>query len=538
MAKSPARPKSTARGASKKGSASEPSVTSNKSDDSARESVPLPDALAAAPSEKLAHAIQGHLLSALQAMQRLNEHRPASEQPRWTSQISALQATLQLLHTSFPRDSLSSEAALSEDALDPERTKEFGEKLEQARNAAGLSRQELARRAGISPKTIFNAEAGIIVPTHATLLRLLAVQELGLSSEWVPWQDKGTLGGGSAPNCWIAPGYEPLKMFTALFEILNGRGGSVEQTYAYLDHKSAVNWYQLSNQSQYASMFRARMPLERMARQMTENIGHRRIDMIGLGSGDGKQEVRLVQHLLDDEDSAQDADLRLYLLDISQPLLSAAYQHAAQTLGHHRGVLVQAIQGDFHHWPQYAQFHHTAERAHRRRIVSLIGGSVGNLDNEARFFQHTLIGLAPGDLLLLDVDKIYASPDRPDEIRRKDPAFLKGFPPLHQEWLTGPLRRYIDDAKVVDLQPVLDLSSSVVPGGYTIDALATVKFSDGREKRFSVFRFKRYDLERFAQMMRHLGWELLDEAPFGPDSSHLVGALLLFRRFAASRPVT
>lgn len=316
---------------------------------------------------------------------------------------------------------------------------------------------------------------------------------------------------------------------------MSSRGGSVEQTYAYLDHKSATNWYQLSTQSEYASKYRAKTPLEEMARGILAESQHARFDVIALGSGDAMQEVRLVQHLLDQAEAKNlMGDTRLFLVDISQPLLSVAYQHASKALGQ-RGVYLCAVQGDFHQWPQYTQLHHIEERSHRRRIVCMFGNTIGNLDNEARFFEHTLVGLGIGDLLLVDFLLAYGSPEQPEEIERRDPSLSRPVPPAHVEWLGGPIWRYCKDVVDVNLSYRLDLKCQF-PGAYTLDTIAKVRLRDGRERTFSTFRFKRYDSQRFADTLRQFGWELLADLPFGPDPAKPVMAALLFRKVSHSRP--
>jgi transcriptional regulator with XRE-family HTH domain len=501
----------------------------------APQSIAFPEALAEQPADKLAMTLQSHLVAALQLLERFVHSRPTADQSAWAKQLGCLQTTLRMVHKEYPSEALPPDMASGDGALEPERVQEFGVRVANARKAAGLTRPALARLAGLSEKTIWNVENGKIIPTHATVLRLLFVKELGLTSEQVPWQQKGALDFGAAPNCWIAPGYEPLKMFTDLFEVLNGPGGSVEQTFVYLDHQSAVNWYSLCNQSFYAAKYRARVPLDAMARRILEFARHGRLDVMALGSGDGKQETRLVEHLLNwADESRRAADVRLFLLDVSQPLLSAAYQHAAQTLGKRAGVGVQAIQGDFHQWPRYTQLHHSAERGHRRRLISLIGLTIGNLENEARFFQHTLVGLAPDDLLLLDCLVAVDDPARPDAIRRKDPALLNGPSPEHRAWLSGPLWRYCQDVQDVELQYSLAIPCTV-PGSYGIDVVAKVHLREGQHKRFALFRFKRYDPDRLAEVMRHLGWELLDSATYGPEGPTPFAALLLFRKLSPSR---
>ncbi len=498
----------------------------------------LPSSLADQHLPQLAHAMQAQLLTMLQGIQRCAESRPAAEGSEWQRHIGHMQELLQFLHKTYPTEpGGEDDGVMNDGALDPSRAKEFGEAVSRARKEAGLSPMQLAKLAGIAERTVRNVEAGSNIPTHSTILGLLSVRELGLTLDQVPWKTGPEVNLGSAPNCWIAPGYDPLKMFTELFEIVNGRGGSLEQTYAYLDHKSAVNWYQLANRGQYAAVFRERMPLGKMAEKVVETIGHVGMDIICLGSGDGKQEVRLVEHLLTQHEQQRlraQPDLRLYLLDISQPLLLAGYQHAADMVGQ-RGVYVCAIQGNFHHWPQYTQLHFSDERGHRRRIVCMLGNTLGNLDNEARFFQHTLIGFGPQDLLLVDVQIAQGSTERPNDIPKQDRLLINGLQPEHQEWLSGPLLRYCQNARSVDFHLSLDFRG-VIPGSYSIDVMADVTLEDRRKKRFSVFRFKRYDPKKLAAVIESMGWELLAELPFGPDEATLVRSSLLFRKKALSRP--
>src|SRR6185369_16842728 len=114
-------------------------------------------------------------------------------------QLASLQTSLRMIHKASPTETMPPETASGDEAIDPDRVKEFGRMVDDARKAAGWSRRELARRSGLSEKTIFNVEESINVPTHATVLRLLSVKELGLSSEKVPWQQKTSPDFGSAP---------------------------------------------------------------------------------------------------------------------------------------------------------------------------------------------------------------------------------------------------------------------------------------------------------------------------------------------------
>jgi hypothetical protein len=60
--------------------------------------------------------------------------------------------------------------------------------------------------------------------------------------------------------------------------------------------------------------------------------------------------------------------------------------------------------------------------------------------------------------------------------------------------------------------------------------LATVKLADGRDKRFSVFRFKRYDAPSLIRLLASLGWDCALHQAYGPNPSQPTKTLLLFRR--------
>lgn len=49
----------------------------------------------------------------------------------------------------------------------------FGERIKQARRAAGLSQQELADRIGVSRMSICKYESGAVLPTHDHTIQLM-----------------------------------------------------------------------------------------------------------------------------------------------------------------------------------------------------------------------------------------------------------------------------------------------------------------------------------------------------------------------------
>jgi len=390
--------------------------------------------------------------------------------------------------------------------------KAWGADLVKRRQAAGLSRMVLAGRAGLSESTLRNVETGRRAPTRTTIMHLQSVPELRIDPTPIGEHitDRRRLTQDFSPNCWLTPEYDALKLHNEMTMLLNGRGGHLEQTYLYLDPSSAAAWYSIAEQEDY-TVSRMLMPLDSVAERIAERAGPVGLDVIGLGCGDGKDEVRLTQCLLERH---RNRNLRLYLLDISQPLLCAAYRHAAEALADRAKVSVYAIQGNFHNLQRYTALLHTPERAHRRRIVCLFGNTFANLQNEILFVRNSLMGFAPGDFLLFSVGETMAPADKPEEILSKD-RLLAGKTAetmstgrsLQDRMFCDLLRRYIHGLKSTEIKSVLDFAACPIPGSYAADIRATVKMTSGESKHFSIAYLKRYERRLLDETMIREGWQ-------------------------------
>jgi transcriptional regulator with XRE-family HTH domain len=427
------------------------------------------------------------------------------------------------------------QAMLKHGALPPSPQGQFGDfrvQLRERREAAGMSRAELARRSGVSQTTIRNLEQLRQPLSERTLLRLLSVIELGMDPPSNPaLRDEGR---GPHLNCWLAPGFDPIKALKELVQLANGQGGYVEQSYMYLDPMSAACWLAIAEQEAYASTNRS-VPLERAAHAVVRCAGKGvGLDLFGLGSGDGKLEVSLARDLLARQEQS---DLNLYLVDISQPLLTVAYAHAAEALQDCKGARVAAIQGNFHHLPRYTQLLYTSPRPQRRRLVCMLGVTFGNLENEILFVRNSLHGFSAGDMLLFDVPLVFAPADQPEEIRRRDPWLADRAKVPWQarvvEFLTGPLRRYGRDVRDIELRADLGTGWCPVPGSYAVEIEAVVKGEHGQRRRFTLFHIKRHDPIQLIQTMKGLGWDPIDGWRYGEDGRIAYPHMLyLFRRRA------
>src|SRR5262249_6265721 len=138
---------------------------------------------------------------------------------------------------------------------------------------------------------------------------------------------------GVVPTSWLASDYDPSQMITTMVEQLNGAGGWLEQTTAYLDYQSAKDWIDISSSPSYLESFSNTSALEQVARHIVAESGAGGLDVIALGSGDAKREIKLVEYLLQHSRAHGISDIRLFLLDISHSLLTVGHGNAREALG-------------------------------------------------------------------------------------------------------------------------------------------------------------------------------------------------------------
>jgi transcriptional regulator with XRE-family HTH domain len=392
---------------------------------------------------------------------------------------------------------------------------DFAQQLRELRERKGLTREELAAAVRASASTVKAIELGQRQPSPALRAVLLRVLDVAPARE----------DGGSVLNCWIAPGFSALGLLDSLIATVNGQGGALEQSNLYLDHLSAAAWCGLVQGRDYHSRFGVQF--RECAAQIERLTRGGGLDVVALGCGDGRREVALVTALLQ---PGEPADLRLYLLDISQPLLSEAYTHAARTLDGYRGVSVTAVQGNFHDLPRYGQLLYRPEASHRRRVVTMLGGTMGNLDNELRWISDALSGFSGGDLFLCDLTRGYTDDIDRVAIERADPALRNGglIPEgAAAEFFLGPLLRYQRGPRPhIELRHELG-PACVVPASYQIDQVATVTRPGERSRRFVVGRSRRYNVGALGKALKALGWQMRSEVQ--PDPSGPI-SLVLFER--------
>lgn len=406
--------------------------------------------------------------------------------------------------------------------IDSEAVATFPTVLRRRREEAGLTVRELSALSGISSSLLKQIEEGTRRVTPRTVRQLLTVPALRLESDpAVPMIYPATRGNRSEPlNFWLAPNFDPVGMLEDLKSRLQTPGGVIEQTYAYLDHQSAIDYCKMVNDPKYTIGYRNMIPLDQAAAEIAAREGRRRIDIVALGAGDGKLETRFAQALVAQQ---EEPDLRFYLLDISQPLLSKAHRTARDALDDIRGVAVFGMQGSFHFLPLFEQIFYSPSR--RQRVFTLLGGTLCNLDDVPRFFRESLRAAQPGDYVVVDFQTVYAPSNDLASIRKNDPALNNPLSPGLCTWLGGPFQRY---AGASDVRFSLQVEQTCsVPGGYSLEAMANV-VRDNQLLSWRFSRFTRVDRDAFAEVMASIGWKCVWAPQFGSSERNFM--LMLLRK--------
>ncbi|MFO0580020.1 MAG: helix-turn-helix transcriptional regulator [Polyangia bacterium] len=457
---------------------------------------------------------------------------PADDAARWTPHLAEVQRLLETLERA-PSSTARSEGPT------PAQLRTFGQLLRDRRNAAGLSRGALARKALLSDATIKFIETARHPPSRATLIRLVGVAPLGLT-----WDDVAGLAGAAEPPVLSSPGgiedgppertrwfladdFDWLRLVTERDRLLRGPGGYVPAQLAYVDPHNAIEYLAYLNHCATAGEPRAALPLDAMAQKIAEQMLGARLQILALGAGEGTIETRLVHAL---SEHLRRPELELWLIDQSLPLLCVAHQRAVAALGTHPAVRLRFLAEDLVQLARHAPLA-AADAERPQRLFVLLGGTLAELDPETRFLRHGLVGSAPGDLLLLDVEVALAPPDKPDEIRRRERLLKQPVPAPLREWLATPFWRADRGVCAVDLTVALD-TQGVLPGSYALSVVARVQSSTRPERCFTLPLFKRYDPEALAAFLGGCGWERVTQLAYGQGSRHMA---ILFRRCADER---
>lgn len=351
-------------------------------------------------------------------------------------------------------------------------------------------------------------ESGERMPGIETVERLANV--LGVSAAWLAY--------GAPPmrrilNCRTAPGFEITSLAEEVQSRLLGCGGRVDQSWLYLDPWGAAQYARIA--LGYKSL-----PIQKAATKILMECRDA-LTVIALGSGTCRHEARLAQVLTQAQSAAFDegeARVELFLVDSSPTLLGKGYRHSVETLEKYNLPIV-AVEGDFTKLASYMDYFNSGGGP-RRRVITMLGYTIGNFANEVAMVRDSLVGAARDDFFLVD----YVVNGAPDPILNK--TFDPESSSLHFGFLLSPLRRVYGVDADISVVAVGPDEPCVIPGSTAVELHATVQTRSG-PKTFVAGGWKRYDPKEFANAMHTVGWEQVAAWEFDDDRPSM---LALFRR--------
>ncbi len=461
------------------------------------------------------------LLSSIQETLKLFDEYASTHRPPWAAHARRLRMITEFVEQQHQ---------ISADGCELPKTIEqigrFGALLHAKREQARLTQRELAKLSGLTAQTINNIEKGRTKNIgRQTMLCLRGVPQLDLQTAEL----EAAMKHGPGYNCHIPDSFDTVGMINDLEGLLNGPGCHIEQTNAYLDHRSAIAYIAETQNPAFVSRFREAYPSKKLAYRIVTEAGQVPFKVVALGPGDGHLEVRFVQHLLG---RLQPSEISLVLLDISNPLLTTAHKHAKELLGDR--VDTSMVLGNFHDLAKFPQATTLDPKVagRQKRIYLMMGFTLSNLDHEPRFFSYAFNHCTEGDFLIVDFQKRHCELNASDsEIMRRDPALNCPFPESRAKWLEVPLKAHVPDLISSRFSAELSTAQCPIPHSYMLENIATVKVRGQQEKRFSMLRVKRYDEASLTRSLARFGWHCVESVEFGPEKNTV--AMLLVKRALA-----
>lgn len=264
-------------------------------------------------------------------------------------------------------------------------------------------------------------------------------------------------GGDSAVWGQVFEGFVDAALYTADDSIArNEILGSVRLhtlipgRYLYSSDSGADNWVRLCKDHAYRHHWEtvnywSSNAGKQMTKQIKRELRRDDIDFISLGPGDGRKDTALINSWLD-----AGADLLYYPYDVSLPLVSRAIRAVCKGAGHTGPgrLRIKAVLADFCHLQTLIEvFRHRSSP----NVISLLGNSLGNLEDELGFLHELSRAMNDDDLLILEV-----------RLKSEDGQIPELATPKSLRFDFGPLEHYLGlpfDAARMDSETEDELSS-------------------------------------------------------------------------------
>ncbi|MFO0577439.1 MAG: hypothetical protein U1A78_25830 [Polyangia bacterium] len=314
-------------------------------------------------------------------------------------------------------------------------------------------------------------------------------------------------------NCVLTPHRRLSREAVEMPHTLRAERTTLRPVWAYLGPASAAAYRLYVRRCPEAQAWAA--SLDPLAAAIRPYLRAEPLDVLVLGVGEGRPDIRLAAQLL-----GADGPTSLGLVDLSEPLLTAAYVHAAESLP---GVAVWALLADLEELSSHADL---LSLSGRQRVILLLGGTLGELEDELRFLRYGLAFCGAGDLLVLDLP-LAAGESQEVRWARQGEAAQRQLDEA-KPWLTTALAPHASGEPIewtLRMDP-----DAALPGSYAWSAVAILP-GEFQPREIELWRRRHYQPAPLCERLSALGWEQVAACRYGEA---LPGELQVYRRCGAA----
>jgi hypothetical protein len=181
-------------------------------------------------------------------------------------------------------------------------------------------------------------------------------------------------------------------------------GSLIPPKYLYKFDRGCYLWLDLCNDTEYKyfknSIEYLRLNIGRIVDSIGADVIRNAPDYISLGPGNGKKDQIILSKILSAQ-TTRGADMYYYPFDISPTMVASAIQTATSVKSIADSLKIKAIIADFTR--TLKSFSPVYQYRTEPNIFSLLGNTLGNIDNETAFLGKLKQAMFPGDYALIEV---------------------------------------------------------------------------------------------------------------------------------------
>jgi uncharacterized SAM-dependent methyltransferase len=278
----------------------------------------------------------------------------------------------------------------------------------------------------------------------------------------------------------------------------------IPPSYLYRFGRGAALWLDLCHDPQYHYFTKSVEFFQRNIDEILNVIDEKIIadspDLISLGPGSGIKDRIFLMRLLDRQPDSQ-SDMYYYPYDISPSMISSAIGAISTNARLRSRLKVKAVVADFN---MLKLFEPVYQYRPETNIFTLLGNTLGNIENETNFLDQIKRAMFTDDILIVEVRAKTTEKTRPDSIGGSFETNKKfDFTPLDF------ISVHFEDEKL-SYEPAENRSN--IPGSKTVMACYSNFYIPGEINKIDAALLSyihEYDPEQLKRVIESVGFKIL-----------------------------